>query len=111
MPDWWPRTEAGAIPSAKIVLQDGGMGTLSDRTAAPLPTPGCVVYCRSHNHLVEEVRPPEQAGGDTVVRMACLDDGVNGRVLEVLWEREGAGLGSQGAASSDGRPLRVVTGA
>ena len=64
------------------------MGTLSERTAAPLPTPGCVVYCRSHNHLVEEVRPPEQAGGDTVVRMACLDDGVNGRVLEVLWERE-----------------------
>ena len=26
-------------------------------------------------------RPPERAGGDTVVRMACLDDGVNGRVL------------------------------
>ena len=24
--------------------------------------------------------PPERAGGDTVVRMACLDDGVNGRV-------------------------------
>jgi hypothetical protein len=37
---------------------------------------------------VEEVRPPEEEGGDTVVRMACLDDGVNGRVLEVLWERE-----------------------
>jgi hypothetical protein len=47
-----------------------------------------VVYCRTHNHLVEEVRPPEEEGGDTVVRMACLDDGVNGRVLEVLWERE-----------------------
>ena len=88
MPYWWPRTEAGAIPSATFVPQDGGMGTPSERTAAPLPTPGCVVYCRSHNHLVEEVRPPEQAGGDTVVRMACLDDGVNGRVLEVLWERE-----------------------
>jgi len=24
---------------------------------------------------------PERACGDTVVRMACLDDGVNGRVL------------------------------
>jgi hypothetical protein len=26
-------------------------------------------------------RALEQEGGDTVVRMACLDDGANGRVL------------------------------
>ncbi len=47
-----------------------------------------MVYYRTHNQLVEEVRPPEEVGGDTVVRMTCIDDGLNSRVLEVLWERE-----------------------
>ncbi len=64
------------------------MGTLSNRTAAPLPRPGCVVYCRSHNHLVEEVWPPEEECRDTVVRLACLDDDANGQITEVFWERE-----------------------
>ena len=29
---------------------------------------GCLVHCRSHQHLVEEVWPPEEEGRDTVVR-------------------------------------------
>ena len=49
---------------------------------------GCVVQCRSHRYLVEEVEPAEQSGGDTIVRMACLDDDANGQKLEVFWERE-----------------------
>ena len=51
-------------------------------------TRGCVVICRSHRWLVEEVEPSELPGGDTVVRMACLDDDANGQRLEVFWERE-----------------------
>ena len=50
--------------------------------------PGCVVQCRSHRYLVEEVEPADEAGGDTIVRMACLDDDANGQKLEVFWERE-----------------------
>lgn len=52
------------------------------------PTKGCVVHCRSHHHLVEEVLPPEEEGRDTVVRLACLDDDANGQITEVFWERE-----------------------
>ena len=48
---------------------------------------GCVVHCRSHHHLVEDVQLPEN-GGDTVVRLACLDDDANGQITEVFWERE-----------------------
>lgn len=44
--------------------------------------------CRSHRWLVEEVEPAEHPEGDTVVRMACLDDDANGQLLEVFWERE-----------------------
>lgn len=62
----------------------------SGRALALLPTRGSVVHGRTHNHLVEDVGTPEAEGGDTVVRMACLDDGVNGRVLEVLIPAEGA---------------------
>ena len=47
-----------------------------------------MVACRSHRWLVEEVEPPEHPEGDTVVRMACLDDDANGQQLEVFWERE-----------------------
>ena len=43
--------------------------------------PGCVVQCRSHRYLVEEVEPADEAGGDTIVRMACLDDDANGGLL------------------------------
>ena len=58
--------------------------------AAPssAPTSGCVVHCRSHRWLVEEVEPAEHPDGDTVVRLACLDDDANGQRLEVFWERE-----------------------
>ena len=31
---------------------------------------------------------PMNPGGDTIVRMACLDDDANGQKLEVFWERE-----------------------
>ena len=55
---------------------------------SPIPTSGCVVQCRSHRWLVEEVEPAEHPEGDTVVRMACLDDDANGQRLEVFWERE-----------------------
>lgn len=44
--------------------------------------------CRSHRWLVDEVEPAEHPEGDTVVRMACLDDDANGQLLEVFWERE-----------------------
>jgi SNF2 family DNA or RNA helicase len=46
------------------------------------------VQCRSHRWLVEEVEPAEHPEGDTVVRMACLDDDANGQRLEVFWQRE-----------------------
>ena len=63
---------------------------MSTATAAfsPSPTRGCVVQCRSHRWLVEEVEPAEHPDGDTVVRMACLDDDANGQRLEVFWQRE-----------------------
>lgn len=56
--------------------------------ATPIPSAGCVVYCRSHRWLVEEVEPAEHPEGDMVVRMACLDDDANGQRLEVFWQRE-----------------------
>jgi hypothetical protein len=37
---------------------------------------------------VEDVEPAEHPEGDTVVRLACLDDDANGQRLEVFWERE-----------------------
>jgi len=55
---------------------------------APTLSKGCVVHCRSHHHLVEEVLPPEEKGRDIVVRLACLDDDANGQITEVFWERE-----------------------
>ena len=51
------------------------------------PSKGCVVFCRSHNHLVEDVQSSAN-GGDTVVRLACMDDDANGKITEVFWERE-----------------------
>ncbi len=51
-------------------------------------TRGAVVACRSHRWLVDEVELAEHPEGDTVVRMACLDDDANGQLLEVFWERE-----------------------
>jgi ERCC4-related helicase len=57
-------------------------------STSPIPTSGCVVQCRSHRWLVEEVEPAEHPEGDTVVRLACLDDDANGQRLEVFWQRE-----------------------
>lgn len=53
-----------------------------------LPSQGAVVQSRSHRWLVENVEPAEHPEGDTVVRMACLDDDANGQRLEVFWQRE-----------------------
>jgi SNF2 family DNA or RNA helicase len=61
---------------------------MSQVPPAPALSKGCVVHCRSHHHLVEEVWPPEADGLDTVVRLACLDDDANGQITEVFWERE-----------------------
>ena len=36
---------------------------------------------------MEDVEPAEHPEGDTVVRMACLDDDANGQRLEVFWQR------------------------
>ena len=52
---------------------------MSQVPPAPTLSKGCVVFCRSHHHLVEDVQPPED-GGDTVVRLACLDDDANGQI-------------------------------
>jgi len=52
------------------------------------PAQGAVVHCRSHRWLVEEVEAAEHPEGDTVVRLACLDDDANGQRLEVFWQRE-----------------------
>jgi hypothetical protein len=37
---------------------------------------------------VEDVEAAEHPEGDTVVRLACLDDDANGQKLEVFWQRE-----------------------
>ena len=49
---------------------------------------GSIVECRSHRHLVEKVELPSSGVGDTVVKLACLDDDSNGQIIEVFWERE-----------------------
>jgi hypothetical protein len=50
--------DAALIPEAVIA-----------RNAPPLSR--CIVLCRSHRWLVDEVEPAEHPEGDTVVRMAC----------------------------------------
>ena len=49
---------------------------------------GSIVECRSHRHLVEKVEFSSSEIGDTVVKLACLDDDANGQITEVFWERE-----------------------
>ena len=49
---------------------------------------GSIVECRSHRHLVEKVEFASSEIGDTVVKLACLDDDANGQITEVFWERE-----------------------
>lgn len=48
---------------------------------------GQIVHIRSRQYLVEESIPP-QNGGDTLVRLSCLEDDAQGQTLEVFWERE-----------------------
>jgi superfamily II DNA or RNA helicase len=47
-----------------------------------------IVLCRHRQWLVEDVVAPQRDGDATVVRLVCLDDDNQGRVLEVLWELE-----------------------
>ncbi len=57
-------------------------------TLATVPSPGRIVYVRSRQFLVEEVISSPVTGGDTLVRLACLEDDAQGEPLEVFWERE-----------------------
>ena len=50
--------------------------------------PGAVVRCRTRRYLVEDVKPPEGDGSDTVVSMACMEDQAIGQKLTVFLERE-----------------------
>jgi hypothetical protein len=45
---------------------------MSQVLPAPTLSKGCVVFCRSYHHLVEDVQPPEDGG----------------QITEVFWERE-----------------------
>lgn len=50
--------------------------------------PGQLVTVRSRQYLVEESILAPEPLGDTIVRLACLEDDAQGELLEVLWERE-----------------------
>ncbi|MBL9024371.1 MAG: hypothetical protein JNL21_19405 [Myxococcales bacterium] len=52
------------------------------------PRPGDIVEVRHRQWLAEEVVAPPELGHTTRVRLVCLDDDNQGRVLEVLWELE-----------------------
>jgi hypothetical protein len=56
--------------------------------AQPKLKPGSVVRCRTRRYLVEDVTPPVEAGGDTLVSLACLEDDAIGQRLTVFRERE-----------------------
>ncbi len=49
---------------------------------------GQIVRVRSRQYLVEEITEPVSQGGDTQVRLFCLEDDAQGQQLEVFWERE-----------------------
>ncbi len=49
---------------------------------------GQIVHIRSRQYIVEESILPNVGGGDTVVRLSCLEDDAQGQSLEVFWERE-----------------------
>lgn len=53
-----------------------------------LPRKGDVVRCRARQWLVETVTPRPHDEDATRVAMLCLDDDMQGRPLEVFWERE-----------------------
>jgi len=50
--------------------------------------PGQIARVRSRQYLIEEVIPSKFLGGDTIVRLSCLEDDAQGQPLEVFWERE-----------------------
>ncbi len=52
------------------------------------PSPGQLALCRTRRHIVEAVTPSAIPGGDTLVRLSCIEDDALGEVAEVLWERE-----------------------
>ena len=56
--------------------------------SAPPIKPGAVVRCRTRRYLVEDMLPPAESGGDTVVSLACLEDQAIGQRLTVFRERE-----------------------
>ena len=47
-----------------------------------------MVRCRTRRYLVEDVQRPAEAGADTVVSMACMEDQSIGQRLTVFLERE-----------------------
>ena len=49
---------------------------------------GQVVQVRSRRYLVQRVDSPKQAGGDTTVHLACVEDDAQGQPLSVFWEQE-----------------------
>jgi hypothetical protein len=61
---------------------------LAREVARHTPRRGDIVLCRHRQWLVEAVAPPPEPEHATRVRMVCLDDDNQGRVLEVLWELE-----------------------
>ena len=83
-----PSASRDATLGTRLTSEDPGVMKPTTFPIPSKPTSGCVVQCRSHRWLVEEVEPAEHPDGDTVVRMACLDDDANGQRLEVFWERE-----------------------
>jgi len=49
---------------------------------------GQIVYVRSRQYLVEEITFSTTQGGNTLVRLSCLDDDAQGQQLELFWEVE-----------------------
>ena len=62
--------------------------TVVRASSRPRLKPGAVVRCRTRRYLVEDVQAPREAGADTVVAMACMEDQAIGQRLTVFLERE-----------------------
>ena len=62
--------------------------TVVRASSRPRIKPGAVVRCRTRRYLVEDVQAPREAGADTVVAMACMEDQAIGQRLTVFLERE-----------------------
>ena len=55
---------------------------------AELPQIGDLVKVRSRRWLVEDLPGADEAGGSSIVRLACADDDNQGQVIDVYWEYE-----------------------